>query len=99
MILKFGKYKGHDISTIDDEYLEWLITNNKKTLDECQAELTRRQSVREASLSWAERIIRAGYRSLSSQFHPDHGGNTEAMQEINATRERLEDMLKRSNLR
>jgi len=34
-------------------------------------------------------VITAAYRALSKELHPDHGGSTEAMQQLNAAFERL----------
>ena len=42
-----------------------------------------------------ERIIQAGYRQLAVQNHPDKGGNTTTMQEINAAHEKLKSMVSR----
>ena len=47
----------------------------------CQADLDQ----------WTKEIISAGYRALAQKHHPDHGGSTEAMQEINAAAERLRE--------
>lgn len=95
----FGKHKGRLYQDVDAEYLEWLIENNAQTIEYCQDELYRRDILEEAKLPWVERIVRSGYKSLSSQVHPDHGGNTSDMQELNAAKERLLEMIKRSNLR
>lgn len=47
----------------------------------CQADLDQ----------WTKEIISAGYRALAQKHHPDHGGSTEAMQEINRAAERLRE--------
>lgn len=38
---------------------------------------------------------KALYRRLAAQYHPDHGGSTEAMQQINAEWVALKDKLPR----
>lgn len=38
---------------------------------------------------------KALYRRLAAQYHPDHGGSTEAMQQINAEWDALKDKLPR----
>lgn len=39
------------------------------------------------------KIISAGYRALSMQYHPDHGGKIEDMQNLNVTVEWLREKL------
>jgi hypothetical protein len=43
---------------------------------------------------WLGRLIQAGYRALSRQNHPDQGGDTKAMQELNGAMERIRALLK-----
>ena len=38
--------------------------------------------------------LKAQYRRLAMQYHPDRGGSTEIMQQINAEYERLHERLK-----
>lgn len=89
MIMKFGKYRGYDIRSVPADYLEWAIEHNRSTIKSYQEELDRRQSLEEASMGMIERIIKAGYRDLAKKFHPDNGGSTEQMQELNGSYERL----------
>jgi hypothetical protein len=98
MILQFGKFKGYDLQEVPNDYLSWIIETQKKTLSEYEAEQTRRQSLQEARLSWAERIVQAGYRTLAMQCHPDHGGSNESMRQVIAAQERLKDLLKGSGM-
>jgi hypothetical protein len=98
MILQFGKYKGYDLQQVPIDYLSWLTAQQQKTFEEYQAEITRRQSLQDAKLSMAERMIQAGFRTLASQYHPDHGGSNEAMRQVIAANEKLKDLLKRSGM-
>jgi len=98
MILQFGKYKGYDLRQVPEDYLQWIIQQQQKTLDEYRAELTRRQAIRDARLSWAERLVLAGFRSLVSQYHPDHGGDNDSMRQVLVAHERLKDLLKGSGM-
>jgi hypothetical protein len=98
MILQFGKYKGYDLRQVPDDYLAWITETQKKTLEEYQAELARRQTIQDARLSWAERMVQAGFRSLASQYHPDHGGDNDSMRQVLAAHERLKDLLKGSGM-
>jgi hypothetical protein len=98
MILQFGKHKGRDIRDVPADYLTWIIQQQQKTLEEYKQELTRREALSDAKLSWVERMVQAGYRSLATQYHPDHGGDNESMRQIIAANERLKDMLKKSGM-
>ena len=51
-------------------------SQNRRTTDPRMDELTRE-------------IVEAGYRTLAKKYHPDHGGDSEKMQKLNATIERL----------
>ena len=98
MIVKFGKFKGLDLQQVPDDYLTWIIETQKQTLDEYQSEQRRRLALQEARLSWAERLVQAGFRALAMQYHPDRGGNSESMQQVIAAQERLKDLLNRSGM-
>lgn len=65
MILNFGKYKGYSITDVPDDYLSWLITKLETDLIDYRAEAIRREAVKEAKLSWIERIVQAGFRTLT----------------------------------
>jgi len=98
MILQFGKHKGRDIRDVPEDYLRWIIQQQEKTLAEYHDELARRNALQDARLSWAERLVQAGFRALASQHHPDHGGDNESMRQVMAAHEKLKEMLKRSGL-
>ena len=94
MKLTFGKHNGKDIRDVPREYLEWLAENCRKQLAEYEAELQRRDELAEASMSWMERIVTTGYKSLARTNHPDAGGDGEAMRHINGAAEELRKILK-----
>ena len=98
MILQFGKYKGYDLQQVPDDYLHWIIETQKKTVAEYEAEQTRRQNLQEARLSWAERMVQVGFRTLAQQCHPDHGGNNESMRQVIAAQACLSELLKTSGM-
>jgi len=50
--------------------------------------------IRERQRRLALEVIDAGYKALSKKLHPDHGGSTEAMKDLNAVRGRLSARLK-----
>lgn len=89
-IFKYGKHKGQSIESVDDSYLEWMVRSSQESIDLAMKELQRRQAVNDASLSMVDRIIKAGYRALATQFHPDkNGGDAKLMQELNGSYESL----------
>ena len=98
MILQFGKYKGYDLQQVPDDYLQWIAETQRKTLAEYEAEQTRRLNLQEARLSWAERMVQAGFRTLAMEHHPDRGGNNEAMRQVIAAQARLKEMLRESGM-
>lgn len=92
MILQFGKHKGSDIRDVPLEYLEWLADSNRETLEAIEEEIERRERLEEANMPWIERLIQAGYRELAKRHHPDVGGDTNSMKEVNAAADKLRDM-------
>jgi hypothetical protein len=98
MKLQFGKYRGHDIQDIPEDYLKWIIQQQQQTLDEYRAELARRQVAQDARRPWAERMVQAGFRSLASQYHPDHGGDNDSMRQVIAAQAQLKELLRRSGM-
>jgi hypothetical protein len=92
--LRFGKYKGESISSVPSEYLQFLIESATTTIEECKEELTHREAAAEATLPWVSRVVETGYRELARRHHPDAGGNTEEMRELNAAVEALRDLVR-----
>jgi hypothetical protein len=99
MILRFGKYKGYDLMATPDDYLDWLIAVQEKTLAEYRCELERRRALQDAKLSWVDRIVQTGFRNLAMQYHPDRGGDDESMRQVVAAHERLKVLVKGSGLK
>jgi hypothetical protein len=91
VILRFGKYEGWDIADVPDDYVDYMVQQKRKDLQLWEDEQKRRELIREADLSWVEKLIKAGHRALAQKYHPDRGGNAEDMQAINAAAEQLKD--------
>jgi len=94
MMMKFGKYKGSDISEIPDGYLQWLTgIELREPLAGCVWEELQERGLEPEPLPTAGRLdpdkVRTFYRELSLMFHPDRGGDTEAMKAINLFYEKL----------
>jgi hypothetical protein len=103
MRMPFGRYRGQLLSQVPDSYLAWLrsIALREPLASAVAEEQLRREQipltltlpVRSVPL-FAE-LLERGYRALARHKHPDTGGSTEAMQELNALvasmRQQLED--------
>ena len=93
MVLSYGKHRGKDLQSVPREYLDWLLGSSRETVAAVEAELHRRDLVEMADSSWAERIVRAGFRALALRHHPDRGGDSTEMREILAANEQLSEVL------
>lgn len=94
MRLWFGKYNGVELSDIPDSYLMWMCDamSRESLRDLAHDELKRRQrsTCRTDNMDQIVReIIEAGYRTLAKKYHPDLGGDTRKMQQLNSTIEKL----------
>ena len=93
MTLTFGKYNGWELEQIPDEYVHYMIDAKRKDLALWEDEWARRELVREAKLSWMEKLAKAGYHAMSLKHHPDRGGAETDMQAINAAMAQLQEIL------
>jgi hypothetical protein len=100
MTMPFGKYKGCPVADLDSGYLEWLVSADilydSRLRDEVEAEHARRTSrtqvrpagttitIERAHIPVVRQLVDAGFRVLAKQHHPDVGGDTVAMQRLNA---------------
>ena len=100
MKIPFGKYKGEYVSYLPDEYLWWLFGQDflKSPLDEVvRDEAMQRWPEKFETLSARQpearpdlkRAIQSLFWELASKFHPDHGGDNEAMKALNLFREKI----------
>ena len=105
MQLTFGKYEGRDIENIPHDYLLWLYRRNRPLQKAIEKELgiepersnpepQQKESVNVPPGMLAD-LIDAGFRAMALKTHPDHGGNTQKMQELNAVRDKLRKMCAR----
>lgn len=96
MRMPFGKYRGCRLAELPDDYLDWLRTiklrGSLKTAVE--EEVTNRNSGREDVMTLAAHIISTGYKRLALALHPDRGGDTAAMQNLNEAVDWLRRRLK-----
>lgn len=94
LILQWGKYKGHDIESVPQDYLVYMEKWHKEGYHQVVGELRRRQQVEEAELPLVERIVAIGFRELSKSIHPDKGGSQEEMQKLGASRDLLREAIR-----
>jgi hypothetical protein len=97
--MPFGRHRGEPLSALPQQYLEWLsgLPNLRPPLrGAVHAELLRRivggeppppsgRPTRAPRCDLVEELVGAGLRSLARRHHPDVGGDTRRMQEINDT--------------
>jgi len=94
-------YKGQSISSLPDNYLSWLLgVAYEPLLSAVEQEVRRRdfcqakpQPSTSLPVTMAQRIITSGFRQLAMELHPDHGGDHEQMQQLNAAHTWLRDRL------
>jgi hypothetical protein len=97
--MPFGKHKGVPLADLPDDYLHWLdsLADLREPLASWVAdELDAREAkaypppppngngLPPTLRTVADAIVAAGYRAEAKHAHPDAGGSTQAMQELNA---------------
>ena len=90
-ILRFGKYRGWPVDDVPSAYLSWLWSNvplQEPLLVEVRRSLF--PEVLEVVAPERDKVRRV-YYELSKRWHPDKGGNLQAMQAVNEFYERLTD--------
>lgn len=100
--MPFGRYRGLPLTELPDSYLAWLaalLTIRPPLRGAVFAEVARRQVAGAVPpIGTAPRrevvheLVGAGLRALVLKHHPDVGGDTMAMQEINAAAEWLRQL-------
>ena len=95
MKMSFGKHRGVEIVDLPDEYIAWLIDDCKQcrmrpmlheaVMEEYWHRVHPRPAIRfdADQTQLMKRLLVAGYRALALTEHPDRGGDTRKMQELN----------------
>lgn len=96
VILQFGKYRGYDALEVPSSYLRWLEQIQTRDLDELRSVMEARglwtsrptpkvvyQTASSNPGPLVQEMIRTGYKTLAKRYHPDLGGDTRLMQELN----------------
>jgi hypothetical protein len=103
MVLPFGKFKGHDLAAVPNDYILFLLSiplRSPALRQAVKASARDRGLVEEpepsAPRAWSREtaeaaleLVALGYRQAARRHHPDHGGDVRAMQAVNAAREVL----------
>ena len=88
--MPFGKYRGRAVSELPEDYLEWL-QENVDLRPPLAAAVAAALEAAEAAEMDARRypvgidaeLVQRVYRRLAIKWHPDKGGNLEAMKAVN----------------
>lgn len=94
--MPFGRYVGQPLREVPDDYLTWLarsIELYEPLKSAVVAEIHYREQPQRPNPAGQQLDVRAWFRRMSLQFHPDHGGSAEAMKALEAGRKLLEEML------
>ena len=99
MRMPSGKFKGQDLSSLDDDYLDWLaeaIDLKEPLRSAVERERASRQKIPASEWIMTDAVIDAGYRALTRKLHPDIGGSHEEMVLLNRIVERLRRIANKS---
>ena len=77
-----------DARAVFNASVEWQPTKHEHTRAKPRNE-TNAHAVLHLLPSAPPEVVRAAYKALAMKHHPDHGGDTEAMQRLNEAYERL----------
>jgi len=93
-VLPFGKYKGHPLTELDDDYLSWLYGLDDGLRQPLRGRVqeeffrrTRRDAERPGGGNGrrpperTRELVEAGFKTLARKHHPDVGGSDAAMRE------------------
>jgi hypothetical protein len=97
VILNFGKYKDWDLTEVPDEYVDYMVQQKRRDLQLWEGEQHRRELMHEAELPMIEKLVKAGYHALAHKYHPDRGGDEDAMRQLNAAMAQLQEIVSTSS--
>ena len=95
--LGFGKYKDFELRDVPEDYLLWLIRDSEQRIKGWREELERREALETMGLSWLQRIVKVGFRTLLKQHHPDVGGTNDDTIKLKAAHDRLQQWLEQND--
>lgn len=105
--LKAEATREERVDSLPTDYLGWLLSLGdglrEPLRSAVESEYQRRQRPRGAVKALpapvrtkAQELVQCGYRSLAQRYHPDHGGNTEAMTAVNLAVEWLREVVEQA---
>jgi hypothetical protein len=83
MVLRFGKFRGEELSAVPSDYLAWLLSLGDGLREPLRSAVETEIRQREVKLQVSDEeiqrmmseIVSVGYRHLSLKLHPDKGGS------------------------
>lgn len=92
--MPFGKYKGRRLADVPTGYLNWVLENCRQASPDLLMSIARvLHDAQPPETPLALPLCDQWYRTMSMRFHPDKGGNHEAMKAVNAGRELLLELV------
>lgn len=98
MVLPIGKYAGYSLDEVPTQYLTWFYEHVDTgkfdgLTDALRNELYMRFNIRSIELDADNNPnVKRIYKELCKLYHPDAGGNTQAMQAINEFYQKLKNL-------
>jgi uncharacterized protein (DUF3820 family) len=89
-IMPFGKFKGQRLCDLSTTYLEWTLVNNRKLHGDLLIGIC--DELRYRQVDWLE-VIRDWHERMVLKYHPDNGGCSELIHELDAAAEELKQMV------
>jgi len=88
MKMPFGKYKDWAVGDLPPDYVAWLLgledlATKWPFLHKALVDEHARRTCPDPTSEMVKSIIDAGYRALALKYHPDKGGSTTQMQDLN----------------
>jgi hypothetical protein len=104
MQMRFGKYRGIEISEIPTSYLTWVLREVATLDSDLRLAIEERLGLpasgpapgrrhRKATAEVLRAWLRGAYHRTSARFHPDHGGTNDQMIAVNAVFEDLRESM------
>jgi hypothetical protein len=91
--MPFGKFKGENVSDIEDGYLAWCLDNVVDLAPTLRKAMEQQLGLCQPPGPSFELIVGGWYRQMAKRFHPDSGGTHAQMIAVNAGRDLMMTMM------